>query len=71
VTTRQEVCKVCGAPRYEKSEMRFCRQHHNEYHARKQAEGAASARKKHDKMVEAYARLHVAALIEATRKGAA
>jgi hypothetical protein len=71
VTIRRDTCKVCGAARWERSEMRFCRQHHNEYHARKQAEGAASARKKHDKMAEAYARLHVAALIEATRKGAA
>jgi hypothetical protein len=50
--------------------MRFCRQHHNEYHARKQAEGAASARKKHDKMAEAYARLHVRELVD-LRKGAA
>jgi hypothetical protein len=70
MTIRRDTCKICGAARWERSEMRFCRQHHNEYHARKQAEGAASARKKHDKMAEAYARLHVRELVDLT-KGAA
>jgi hypothetical protein len=70
MTTRQDVCKVCGAQRWEKSEMRFCQQHHNEYHARKQAESNGAAQKKHDKMKATYARLHVRELVDLT-KGAA
>jgi hypothetical protein len=50
--------------------MRFCRQHHNEYHARAQRESQSAAEKRRERMTTAYTRLHVAALIEA-RKGAA
>jgi hypothetical protein len=70
MTIRRDTCKICGAVRWERSEMRFCRKHHNEYHARKQAEGAATANKKRDKMTEAYARLRVRELVD-LRKGAA
>jgi hypothetical protein len=71
MTIRRDVCKVCGAARWERSEMRFCQQHHNEYHARAQRESQSAAQKRRERMTTAYARLHVAALIEATRKGAA
>jgi uncharacterized Zn finger protein (UPF0148 family) len=70
MTIRQDVCKVCGLPRYEKSEMRFCQQHHNEYHARKQRESQSAAEVRSERMQAAYARLHVRELVDLT-KGAA
>jgi hypothetical protein len=70
MTIRRDTCKICGAARWERSEMRFCQQHHNEYHARAQRESQSAAQKRRERITTAYARLHVKALIEA-RKGAA
>jgi hypothetical protein len=64
------VCKVCGLPRWEKSEMRFCQQHYHEYHARAQRESQSAAQKRRERMTTAYARLHVRELVDLT-KGAA
>jgi hypothetical protein len=70
MTIRRDTCKVCGAARWERSEMRFCQQHHNEYHARAQRESQSAAQKRSERMAEAYARLHVRELVDLT-KGAA
>jgi hypothetical protein len=70
VTIRRDVCKVCGAARWERSEMRLCEVHYHEYHARKQAESDGVARKRREKLATAYARLHVRELVDLT-KGAA
>jgi hypothetical protein len=71
MTIRRDTCKICNAPRWAKSEMRFCEVHHHEYYAAHQKASDAVARKRRDRLITAYARLHVAALIESTRKGAA
>jgi hypothetical protein len=70
MTIRRDTCKICGAVRWERSEMRFCQQHHNEYHARAQRESQSAAEKRRERMATAYARLHVRELVD-LRKGAA
>jgi uncharacterized Zn finger protein (UPF0148 family) len=70
VTIRRDVCKICGAPRWEKSEMRFCEVHHHEYYAAHQKASNAVARKRRDRLITAYTRLHVRELVDLT-KGAA
>jgi ribosome-binding protein aMBF1 (putative translation factor) len=70
MTIRRDTCKICGAARWERSEMRFCQQHHNEYHARAQRESQSAAQKRRERMTTAYTRLHVRELVDLT-KGAA
>jgi uncharacterized Zn finger protein (UPF0148 family) len=70
MTIRRDTCKVCGSPRWAKSEMRFCEVHHHEYYAAHQKASDAVARKRRDRLITAYARLHVRELVD-LRKGAA
>jgi hypothetical protein len=70
MTIRRDTCKICGAARWAKSEMRFCEVHHHEYYAAHQKASDAVARKRRDRLITAYARLHVRELVDLT-KGAA
>jgi uncharacterized Zn finger protein (UPF0148 family) len=70
MTIRRDTCKVCGLPRWAKSEMRFCEVHHHEYYAAHQKASNAVAVKRRAKLEKAYTDLHVRELVDLT-KGAA